>query len=69
MNKTELDLRYVRFKLVPTYSCYLCRWQGSSDDIGRNSKKDEHGQHYDSLYCPKCSNDLLSTQYEKVYYG
>lgn len=67
--KDESDLRYVRFKLVPTYSCYLCGWEGGDKEIVKEAKADDKGRDYDSLYCPKCLNNMLSTEYQKVYYG
>ena len=67
--KNEGDLIYIRYKLDPTYYCYLCKWEGGSEDIGREHKTDEKGSPYDSLYCPNCTNYLLHTEYQKVYYG
>lgn len=72
--KKESDLKYVRFKLEHTYSCYLCGWVGGDNDVGKDNKIDEDGRgyvdnKYCSLYCPKCFNELLSTEYQKVYYG
>lgn len=42
--------------------------------MGEEHKIDEDGRgyvdnKYCSLYCPKCFNELLSTEYQKVYYG
>lgn len=67
--KDGLGLGYIRFKLESTYSCYLCEWQGSDEEIGREHKVDDKGRDYDSLYCPNCTNRLLNTKYQKVYYG
>lgn len=70
----ESDLRYVRFKLEPTYSCYLCKWIGGDTEIGREHKTDTENRgyfnnKYYSLFCPKCFNELLVTEYQKFYYG
>lgn len=67
--KDRLGLEYIRYKLVPTYSCYLCEWQGTDEEIGHEHKVDDNGRDYDSLYCPNCTNRLLNTKYQKVYYG
>lgn len=66
---TEDDLKYVRFKLETTYSCYLCSWEGSDEVVAKEAKIDDKGRDYNSLYCPKCFNNLLHTEYQKVYYG
>lgn len=67
--KDGLGQEYIRYKLEPTYSCYLCEWQGADEEIGHEHKVDDKGRDYDSLYCPNCANRLLNTVYKKVYYG
>lgn len=69
MVESEDDLKYIRFKLEPTYSCYLCEWEGSDKEIGKEKKVDHKERDYNTLYCPKCGNQLLHTEYQKVYYG
>lgn len=71
--KTESDLDLVRFKLENTYSCYSCKWEGGDVEVGREAKTDKGKGYVDdvyySLYCPKCHNQLLSSESKRVYYG
>lgn len=57
-----------RFRYSTTYSCYMCQWSGVDDEVGAESKVDDKGRDYRSLHCPKCLNELLCTEREKVYY-
>lgn len=50
---------------IATYTCYRCSWSGQDDAVGKLKGEDEEGE-FDSLYCPKCHNQLLLTEYEKV---